>query len=99
MSRREQLRELELRPGEARLPGNFAERLTGLKQRSGLTWEALAAAVGVDSRQLLRWRRGSAPSGGAMLSLCRLAARVPGGLSELLGEEWSDPRRSKRASK
>ncbi len=87
---------IELTPGEAVLPGNFGERLCGLKQRSGLTWEAMAEALGVDSRQLSRWRRGVSPSGGAMLSLARLATHVPGGLSELLGEELSDPRRRKR---
>lgn len=78
---------LEFALGAARLPGDFGERLTGLKERGGLTWEQMAEALGVDNRQLLRWRRGACPSGASMLSLIRFAAQVPGGLNELLGEE------------
>ncbi len=87
MKRRDQSRHFDLTGCEAELPANFAERLTVIKERSGLTWEAMAEAVGVDSRQLLRWRRGSTPSGGAMLSLAQFAVQVPDGLSDLLGEE------------
>ncbi len=83
--------------GEAVLPPDFGRRLEALKERSGLSWEALAAAVGVDSRQVLRWRRGSSPSGGAMLSLVRLAAHLPGGLALLLNEHLGDPRPKRRA--
>lgn len=90
------MKRLEFAPGEALLPGDFGERLTGLKERGGLTWEQMAEALGVDSRQLWRWRRGVSPSGGAMLSLVRLAIRVPGGLRELLGEEPTDSRPSRR---
>lgn len=54
---------------------------------SGLSWERMAAAIGVDARQVHRWRRGTYPSGEAMLSLVRQATRVPGGLAELLGED------------
>ena len=54
---------------------------------SGLSRERMAAAIGVDARQVHRWRRGTYPSGEAMLSLERLAMRVPGGLTELLGED------------
>ncbi len=81
-------------PGDASLPERFPERLAALKERSGLTWEQMAEALGVDTRQLLRWRRGSVPSGGAMLSLVRFAARTPNGLDELLGAELelSQPR-------
>ena len=43
--------------------------------------------LGVDSRQLLRWRKGGAPNGGAMLSLVRLARRIPGGLDMLIEED------------
>ena len=35
----------------------------------------------------MRWRQGAAPNGGALLSLVRLAIRVPGGLGELLNED------------
>ncbi len=54
---------------------------------SGPSWERMAAAIGVDARQVHRWRRGTYPSGEAMLSLVRLATRVLGGLAELLGED------------
>lgn len=87
MSRRVRRGRFEFAPGEAQLPGDFGERLIGLKRRGGLTWEEMAEALGVDNRQLLRWRRGSCPSGGSMHSLFRLAAQLPGGLSELLGDD------------
>ena len=73
--------------GVALMPEDFPERLDALKELSGLSWERMAASLGVDSRQLHRWRRGTNPSGEAMLSLVRLATRTPGGLAELLGED------------
>ena len=98
MTRRTHLRGQQVRSGEALLPNNFPERLLGLKERSGMTWEAMAFALGVDTRQLWRWRHGASPSGGAMLSLVRLASQVPGGLSDLLGEELTVVRRRKRGT-
>ena len=53
-----------------------------------LPWEGLAACLGVDGRQVLRWRRGAEPCGGAMLALCRLAAKIPGGLGQLLHDDF-----------
>ena len=73
--------------GSAQLPGDFGERLLGLKEHAGLTWEEMAWEVGVDSRQLQRWRRGASPSGPAMLSLVRLAAQVPDGIFEIAGDD------------
>lgn len=96
MSHRRTLSVTDFGPGDAILPADFGERLNALKERSGLTWEAMAEALGVDGRQLTRWRAGVSPSGGAMLSLARLAIRVPGGLSVLLGEELTEVRRRKR---
>ena len=77
-------------PNVALLPPDFPERLRTLKEMSGLSWERMAVAMGVDSRQLHRWRRGTAPSGEGMLSLVRLATRVPGGLAVLLDEDVLD---------
>ena len=77
----------ELRPGVCFLPDDFPERLESLKELTGLSWERMAAAMGVDSRQLHRWRNGTAPSGEAMLSLVRLATCVPNGLPELLDDD------------
>ena len=69
------------------LPQDFPDRLRRLKEASGLTWNGLAQALGVDRKQLDRWRKGVEPCGGAMLSLVRFARRFPGGLDILLGED------------
>lgn len=75
-------------PGVALMPEDFREKLEVIKRLTGLSWEGLASAMGVDSRQLWRWRkRGGEPGGGAMLALVRLALRVPGGLALLLDED------------
>ncbi len=87
----------ELPPGVALLPEDFAQRLEALKERTGLPWERMAVCMGVDPRQLWRWRRGASPGGGAMLSLVRFATRVPGGLAELLGEELTVARPERRS--
>ena len=76
-----------LKPGVALMPEDFIDRLTLLKEATGLSWEGLAACIGVDGRQLLKWRQGAEPCGGAMLSLVRLATRMPEGLGELLNED------------
>ena len=76
-----------LKPGVALMPEDFTDRLTLLKEATGLSWEGLAACIGVDGRQMLKWRQGSEPCGGAMLSLVRLATRMPEGLGELLRED------------
>ena len=68
------------------LPRDFAQRLERLKEASGLSWRALARALGVDPKQLLRWRKGVEPCGGAMHSLFRFANRIPGGLHILMGQ-------------
>ena len=68
------------------LPQDFPHRLQRLKEASGLTWNGLAQALGVDRKQLDRWRKGVEPCGGAMLSLVRFARRIKGGLDILLGE-------------
>ena len=44
--------------------------------------------IGVDYRQMLRWRKkGAEPAGGAMLSLAALAEQVPGGMDILMGRD------------
>ncbi len=69
------------------LPEDFGHRLERLKEASGLSWRGFAKALGVDPKQLRLWRkRGVEPCGGAMLSICRFAARLPGGLEILIGE-------------
>ena len=75
-------------PGVALIPEDFSERLEAVRDLFDLNWEEMAVAIGVDPRQLMRWRiKGGAPNGGAMLSLVRLAIRSPEGLAELLDED------------
>ena len=58
-------------------------RLARLKQALGLPWDGLAACLGVDPRQLQRWRKGTMPNGFAMAALFLLADRIPGGAAIL----------------
>ena len=70
------------------LPSDFPRRLECLKEASGLTWSGFARAVGVDPKQMHRWRKGVEPCGGAMHSLYRFAARLPNGLAILMSEGY-----------
>ena len=77
------------------LPDDFGRRIERLKETSGLTWTGFAQAVGADRRQVLRWRKGAEPCGGAMLSLVQLALMIEGGLAILIGRSvqmsfWED---------
>jgi transcriptional regulator with XRE-family HTH domain len=74
-----------LPPGTAVLPDDFPLRLLHIKMASGLSWNALAEKLGVDPRQMSRWRKGVEPSGGAMLALVKLSMLVPDGVQVLLG--------------
>ena len=89
--------DLHLPPGIPLIPDDFPQRLTKLKEMTSLPWERVAVVLGVDSRQLLRWRlQGAIPSGGPMLSIVKMAVRVPGGLAVLLNEDVTvtfNPRR------
>ena len=71
--------------GNTFLPEDFPARLERFKGVSGLTWDGLAGCLGVDPRQLQRWRNGTRPSGDGLCALVLLAARIPGGLYTLLG--------------
>ena len=73
------------------LPEDFPERLDRLKRASGLSWDAFAEAVGVERKQVLRWRRGTEPSGSAYHALVELARWIPGGIKVLLGEDFLAP--------
>ena len=88
MSRERRFQRFSFVPGVALLPEDFGVRLTRLKEALGLTWEGFASMIGVDYRQMLRWRKqGAEPSGGAMLALVDLTVQVPGGLEILLGRD------------
>ena len=73
------------------IPENFPKRLEVFKVDSGLSWDSLAACLGVDPRQLQRWRKGTKPSGDGLCALIKLAARIPGGVSTLLGVHVAPP--------
>lgn len=73
------------------LPIDFGERLVLLKKASGLTWQEFAEALGVELKQVLRWKSGTEPCGGALHSLVRLAPWIPGGLEILMGEDFLGP--------
>ena len=75
--------------GSGVLPEDFGERLECLKEASGLSWRGLANALGVDPKQQDKWRKKSVePCGGAMLSICRFAFRIPGGMEILADEDF-----------
>lgn len=74
--------------GSGRLPRDFPRRLDRLKQARGLTWDELAEALGVEPKQVLRWRRGTEPCGGAYHALVELAHWIPGGLDILMGRDF-----------
>ena len=69
------------------LPDDFVDRLEYLKRISQLTWDGMAYCMGVDPRQLRRWRHGAKPCGDALFGLFTLAARFPGGVHILLGTD------------
>ena len=72
--------------GSGVYPDDFPERLDRLRQATGLAWTGFADALGVDRKQVLRWKEGTEPCGGAILSIIRLAAVVPGGLDIIMGD-------------
>ena len=74
------------------LPADFPRRLHLLRERSGLNWTALAEAVGTDPKQMLRWRHGTEPCGGALYSLLRFASHIPGGVELIMGEDFETKR-------
>ena len=77
--------------GTGILPDDFGARLEFLKESSGLTWNGFAEAVGVELKQVLRWRKTTQPCGGALYSLIRLAPWIPGGLEALMGDDFLSP--------
>ena len=67
------------------LPEDFPTRLERFKEATGFTWDGLAGCLGVDPRQLQRWRKDAKPDGDGLCALITLAACIPGGLYILLG--------------
>ncbi|MDE2837029.1 MAG: helix-turn-helix transcriptional regulator [Chloroflexota bacterium] len=73
------------------LPEGFSDDLRILKEASGLTWNELADVLGVDPRQLHRWRCGTKPSGDGLYALLQLAAQVPGGVQLIVRRHVLEP--------
>ena len=84
--------------GMALLPEDFRERLDRFKEATGLSWEGLAMCMGVDPRQLQRWRHGTKPSGDALFALFLLADRIPGGVRLLLWKDAGPPESAAQAA-
>ena len=81
--------DMEPMPYGNRLADDFPEKLERLKELAGLTWAGFARAIGVDYRQMYKWRKhGVEPSGAAMDRLYKFACRLDGGLEILLGREY-----------
>ena len=72
--------------GSGVYPDDFPERLDRLRRACNFTWNGFADALGVDRKQVLRWKDGTEPCGGAIISIIRLAAVVPGGLDIIMGD-------------
>lgn len=77
------------------IPADFSMRLEAFKEDTGLSWDAFAGCLGVDPRQIQRWRKGTKPSGDGLCALILLAARIPGGLHTLLGIHSALPKERK----
>ncbi len=76
---------------DTRTPGDFTDRLDRLRSLTGLSWVAFARELGVRHERIRRWREGVRPNDRGMASLCRLAARVPGGMDALFGDGPDHP--------
>ena len=61
------------RPVQFDFPEDFPERLEHFKEKSGLSWKALARLMGVRPYRLLRWRQGTLPSSTHLFLLLTLA--------------------------
>ena len=73
------------------MPGDFGERLEGLKKLSGLRWQEFAQRLGVSDRGVLQWRRGRCqPSRTSYLAIMALAKDLPGGYELMTGEGGTD---------
>ena len=71
--------------GDGLIGPDFPKRIKAFKEATGLSWDILAACLGVDPRQLQRWREGTKPSGDGVNALVKLSSRIPGGMYILFG--------------
>lgn len=72
-------------------PEDFGRRLEGLKELAGLSWQEMAALLGVTDRAILMWRRGERkPSGANILAITEFARSIPGGIELLCQSDTGD---------
>lgn len=57
-------------------PADFPERLDLFRQSAGLTWRGLARLMKINARSVRRWKAGTKPGSGHLISLLNLAARM-----------------------
>ena len=63
-------------------PNDFTDHLVQFKEASGMSWRALAKALGVKPYRIREWRRGVTPNTLHLIQLLGLAERL--GLGEVL---------------
>ena len=70
-------------------PQDFPERLDRFRQAAGLSWRGLARRLKINARSVRRWKAGTRPGPGHLVSLFGLAAGL--GLLHLLLPEAGEP--------
>ena len=55
-------------------PQDFPERLDRFREAAGLTWRELARRLKINARSVRRWKAGTRPGPGHLVSLFNLAA-------------------------
>lgn len=70
-------------------PMDFPERLDRFREAAGLTWRGLARLLKVNARSVRRWRAGTRPGSGHLVSLFNLAAGM--GLLHILLPSVGEP--------
>ncbi len=60
----------------SRFPPDFPQRLEAFKVASGLSWRGLARELRVDVQLLRRWRNGTKPDPGHLVSLFNLGGKM-----------------------
>ena len=70
-------------------PPDFPDRLDAFRQAAGLSWRGLARLLKVNARLVYRWKAGTVPGSGHLVSLFSLAAGM--GLLHLLLPEVGEP--------
>ena len=70
-------------------PQDFPERLDRFREDAGLTWRGLARLLKVNARSVRRWRAGTRPGSGHLVSLFSIAAGM--GLLHVLLPSVGEP--------